>query len=438
MASAEGTRRFLQRAVERGLLHSSNVRQLGPSLSCSAIGFGSYRVGGGEHEPAHAAAIRSALRAGVNLIDTSTHYSAGSKGNDAPVALHGASERLVGRVVAEALEAGEAARDELVICTKVGHVPRGAATPPGAVAVGGASQRGEGNVSDDWHSMDPAFVADEVLASKERLGLAPDFVLLHNPDFLLAARLLEKVPIADAWDEMYETLLKSFRQLEKLCNEGAIASGYGVSSNFLSCMFSTTGRSNVYEALALDRVVEVAAAAARLEGVGEHRFRIAQLPLNAFESGAVLGRGAVVPEAAEGDCLLAPKLGVSVVTNRPINSLPIPGVGHGDWGRGGASHLPLRDEKPMGTMQSLLKRVLVEALQIEADSAPSLQCLALRLSASAPGVACSLTGARRESYVADVSEVLRSAPFSEEQVRRAMLAVRSAAEELGCQKRGLW
>ena len=33
-----------------------------------------------------------------------------------------------------------------------------------------------------------------------------------------------------------------------------------------------------------------AASAARAEGLQKHRFQVAQLPLNAFENGAVLGR----------------------------------------------------------------------------------------------------------------------------------------------------
>ena len=45
-----------------------------------------------------------------------------------------------------------------------------------------------------------------------------------------------------------------------------------------------------YESLVLDRVVDAAASAARAEGLQKHRFQVAQLPLNAVENGAVLGR----------------------------------------------------------------------------------------------------------------------------------------------------
>ena len=80
-------------------------------------------------------------------------------------------------------------------------------------------------------------------------------------------------------------------------------------------------------------------------------------PRNAWENGAVLGREA----QAEGDCFMATRLGISLLTNRPTNALPIPGVSSGDWGRND-KHLQLREAKPMGTTESLLKRVLTEAM----------------------------------------------------------------------------
>jgi len=431
MATAAGTAKLLKRAAEKGLLHPANVRALGPAaagsqLSVSAVGFGGYRVGGGDQEPNHLAAIRAALRSGVNLVDTSSHYSAGSGIG------HGASEKLIGRAIAEAVEAGDVDRDGVVVCTKVGHVAQGDATPEGAVDISGP-----GSGLEVFHSINPTFVQEEVRASKERLGMAPDFVFLHNPEYFLSAQLRQRAPIADAWDAMYSQLVQAFDALEDLCDEGVIAGGYGVSANFLSCIFSTTGVSNVYEALVLDRVLDVADQVAKKRGRQEgHRLKLVQLPLNAFENGAVLGRGEVVPEAAEGDCHVASRLGVSVIANRPLNALPLPGVSTGDWGRNGATHLQLKDKKPMGAVESLMRRVLSEA--VEAESAVPLQQLALRLSLSSPGVSSCLLGMRTEAYVEDAAAVLKEAPFSEAQVTKAMTSVRNAAQELGCQRRGLW
>mmetsp|Transcript_67828 Transcript_67828/g.150275 ORF Transcript_67828/g.150275 Transcript_67828/m.150275 type:complete len:410 (+) Transcript_67828:24-1253(+) len=409
MATLEGTQRFVQRLG--AALHPGNARRLGP-FACTAIGFGAYRL----ESEAQLPALRKALRR-VNVVDTSSHYAGGE------------SERLVGRVLREAAEAEELTREEVVVCTKVGHVAKGQ-QPKGSVPVG--AHQGEGGSEDDWHCIEPAFVDSEVRGCRERLGSSPDFVLLHNPEYLLAARLQQKVPIHDAWDEMYQALFEAFKALEQLCSDGTITTGYGVSSNFLSCLFSVTGRPNLYEALVLDRVVDAADAAAKALGEPAHRFKVAQLPLNAFESGAILGRGSAVE--AEPDCPLAQRLGISLVTNRPLNALPMPGVGTGDWGRGAASHLQLREAKPMGTMASLLKRVVREAADL--PEAP-LQQLALRLAVSAE-VACTLNGARREPYVEDVAAVLRQEPLPRADVEKILRAVRSLAEELSCDKNRLW
>lgn len=428
MATAEGTRRFLARAADSGALHLANVRTLGRTrLTCAAVGFGAYRVGGGDpaQVKAHMSALRAALRAGVNLIDTSSHYSAAT---GAPGGGHGDSERLIGKAIAEAITGGEAAREELIVCTKVGHVARGASPPESSVSI--SPQGG----SDDWHSIHPSFVETEVRASAERLGTAPDFVMLHNPEYFLSAQMLKRVKIADAWDEMYDRLRLAFGALEKLCDEGVIGNGYGVSGNFLSCSFSTSGRPNLYEALAVDRVVDMAAVAAG--GPDAHRLKLVQLPFNLLEGGAVLGRGKAVAEASEGDCTVASRLGLAVVGNRPLHGIPLPGMASGDWGRQGASHIRFREAKPMGTVEALLKRVLVEKLSI--DGNVPMQEAALRLALSAPSLSCCLCGSRRESYVDDVAAALRAAPFTAEQVSQTLQAARQAAAELGGTPRRFW
>eukprot|EP00971_Amphidinium_carterae_P206755 4102380-Amphidinium_carterae.1 len=76
MATVDGTRRFLARAVQRGAVSPGNVRLMplnAPStgLSCSALGYGAYRIGGGQDAAAHLRSVRAAISAGVNLLDTS-------------------------------------------------------------------------------------------------------------------------------------------------------------------------------------------------------------------------------------------------------------------------------------------------------------------------------------------------------------------------------
>jgi len=160
------------------------------------------------------------------------------------------------------------------------------------------------------------------------------------------------------------------------------------------------------------------------------------MPLTAVEGGAVLGRGKVMPEAADGDCTVAERCGLATITNRPLRGIPIPGAASGDWGRKGAEHLQFLEKKPMGVTEALLKRVILEATGSE--STMPFQQLALRLALSTPIVSSSLCGIRSERYVEDASAVLREAPFSAEQVSRALVASRHALEELGGESRRFW
>eukprot|EP00746_Dinoflagellata_sp_MGD_P125683 gnl/MRDRNA2_/MRDRNA2_60510_c0_seq1.p1 gnl/MRDRNA2_/MRDRNA2_60510_c0~~gnl/MRDRNA2_/MRDRNA2_60510_c0_seq1.p1 ORF type:complete len:429 (+),score=95.41 gnl/MRDRNA2_/MRDRNA2_60510_c0_seq1:53-1339(+) len=428
MATAEGTRRFLQRCVSAGRLNKVHVRPLGQTgLQCAAIGYGAYRVGGGDSEAAHAATIREAIqKAGINMLDTSSHYSAAKEGKD----IHGASEAMIGRTLREMVTEGIVERDEIVLCTKVGHVDVAQEPPEGAVRLAANA--------DFWHSIEPNFVDAEVRASASRLGTSPDFVMLHNPEYFLTDQLLSRVAIADAWDEMYDRLRATFEALEKLCDEGVISSGYGVSGNFLSCYFSTSGRGNTYEALHLERVVEAAAAAA---GGGEHRMKLIQLPLNAIENGAILGRENIMAEASQGDCSLAAQLGLGVVVNRPLNAIPVPGMQSGDWGRH-EQHIRLKDTKPMPPTQALLRRVIIEALQegggLPEGSSENLQILSLRLASCAPCVDVCLNGMRTSRYVSDAAAALQEGLLPADAALNAFNKVRMACQEMGGQKRGLW
>ena len=101
-ASAEGTRRFAQRAIDQGI-PSSAYRALGRTgLVTSSLGFGSYRID--DRAPEHAAALEKALLGGINLIDTSTNYTDGS------------SETCIGNVLSRHR------REEVIVVSKVGYV----------------------------------------------------------------------------------------------------------------------------------------------------------------------------------------------------------------------------------------------------------------------------------------------------------------------------
>ena len=72
------------------------------------LGVGTWRIGeSARNQALEVAALRSALAMGYRLIDTAEMYG------------EGGAETVVGRAVAEALRAGELARDELFIVSKV-------------------------------------------------------------------------------------------------------------------------------------------------------------------------------------------------------------------------------------------------------------------------------------------------------------------------------
>src|SRR5690606_10339053 len=107
-ATAEGTKRYVERMIARGALKSS-YRVLGKTgLHVSLVGFGTYRVS--TREPEQREALRKALLEGCNLIDTSTNY------------MDGGAESLIGEVLAELFESGDLQRDEVVVVSKIGYV----------------------------------------------------------------------------------------------------------------------------------------------------------------------------------------------------------------------------------------------------------------------------------------------------------------------------
>src|SRR6476661_1544772 len=99
-ATAAGTRRLHGRTGPDAAFR----RQLPRDLSVSALGIGTYLGDGTDDEDAaYVAAIRTAIKAGVNVVDTAINYRCQR------------SERAVGRAIDEAIDEGEVARDEKVM-----------------------------------------------------------------------------------------------------------------------------------------------------------------------------------------------------------------------------------------------------------------------------------------------------------------------------------
>ena len=305
--TAIGTRRPGRAAPDGLAARAESFRQAGlthgyallgtTGLTVSRVGFGGYRVD--DETPEHREALAAALLAGCTLIDTSTNYT------------DGGSERLVGSVLAELGRDGRLPREEVVVVSKIGYVQgqnlelaqerESAGTPfPEMVKY----------MEGCWHCLHPEFLKDQLGRSLDRLQLETlDVCLLHNPEYFLSdAKKRHSGPLKTLREEFYRRLREAFAFLETQVAAGRIA-WYGVSSN------TATSHPDDPEATSLSRMLEAAAAA----GGPEHHFRVLQVPMNLFESGAILQPNT----GADGQRTvleLAQEAGIAVLLNRPLNA----------------------------------------------------------------------------------------------------------------------
>eukprot|EP00667_Euglena_gracilis_P013498 EG_transcript_13925 len=379
-------------------------------FSVPALGNGCMRTSSAD--PDSLEALRLSIAGGCNLVDTASNYE----------------EAAVGRCLQELADAGTVAREEVVVVTKVGTIQKGAMAIARAREAAGQPWPEVAKVHPSlWHCLHPEFLRHEVAEAAARLGTNPDVVLLHNPEFFYTAARAAggDRPVG----EFHRRLRSAFQCLEEMVAEGKLQC-YGVSSNPEGSYYSVSGGPNTFEATSLPAMLAEAEAAARAVGGAGHHFRVLQVPFNVLEPGAVLGadEGFTPSPTIE----LAASSGVSVMGNRPLNAIPPAGFGAGDWGKE-AEHLKLADTVPMRTSLALLRNLIHDALQgAEGHSRRlSVTQLSLWLAASAPGLACAVTGARQPPYVTDVAAVLRLPPLPAPRVTAAVRTVEAALQEMG-------
>lgn len=263
-------------------------------LTVSQAGFGCYRIEPQVEE--HGLALKQALLSGINLIDTSSNYA------------DGGSETLVGRVLSELSNEGSLSREQVVVVTKAGYLQ-------GSNYVESQERKNRG---EPWpelveyapnleHCIHPDFLADQLSASLDRLGLdAVDVYLLHNPEYYLGWAAKQGTALQQAREEYYRRMEAAFRHLESEADAGRI-SFYGVSSN-------TFPAPDEYEEFtSLHELWQIA------QGISEsHRFRVIELPFNLLEPGAITESNqpdgkSVVAYAREKE--------LGVLINRPLNAI---------------------------------------------------------------------------------------------------------------------
>jgi uncharacterized protein YyaL (SSP411 family)/aryl-alcohol dehydrogenase-like predicted oxidoreductase len=314
-------------------------------LTGSKLGFGTYRVAA--EDAAHREGLIQALREGCNVIDTSTNY------------MDGDSERLVGSVLAELVTSGDLTREEVIVVSKIGYVQGHNLAQAQAREKAGKPypdmvKYGEGI----WHCLHPEFLADQLTASLDRLGLDTlDVCLLHNPEYYLSqSKLNGKDQLASRRGEFYRRLELAFQYLESQVAAGRLR-WYGVSSNTVGAPADDP------EATSLSRMVEAAKKAAAPGAA--HHFAVLQCPMNLYESGAALtantGCTAMMPPLA-----MAQQEGLAVLVNRPLNAMP---------GRGGGM-MRLADvpvEAPAVTFADQRARVAKLEEEYRRDIAPAVE-----------------------------------------------------------------
>jgi aryl-alcohol dehydrogenase-like predicted oxidoreductase len=312
-------------------------------LWLSSIGLGTYL--GDPDDPTDAAygeAIVTALRSGINVLDTAINYR------------HQRSERNIGDALTRLAQTGDLARSEVLVCTKAGYLSFDGQMPadPRGYFAREYVQSGildPKQLAAGMHCMAPAYLQDQIERSRRNLGLETvDVFYVHNPESQLA-EVSRQV--------FHERLKGAFATLEQqvkaghLCFYGvATWNGFRVAENFRDHL-------NLFELASLAREV----------GGDDHHFRFVQLPFNLAMPEAY---GLLNQRSAQEQLSLlsaACRLGIAVVGSATLYQ--------GNLTRG---------------LPPIVGRVL--GLQTDADNA-------IQFARSAPGLATALIGMGRKSHV---------------------------------------
>jgi aryl-alcohol dehydrogenase-like predicted oxidoreductase len=360
-ATLEGTKRYHDRLHERV---NENHFRLEQNLWLSSIGLGTY-LGRGDEKTDRAyteAAVRAAVL-GVNVLDTAANYR------------FQRSERSIGAALRQLIETGQAARDELIICTKGGYLPFDG-QPPGDVrryveetfvAPGVLSFS---DIVGGSHCMTPRYLEHQIEQSLENLGLeALDVYYLHNPETQLGEV---------AREEFDERLRQAFELLEQMRAAGRIRM-YGAAT-----WNGFRAAPNAREHLSLQRMVEIAR---KVGGADDHGFRFIQLPFNLAMPEALVSENQLLNNGRASVLEAAAVLGITVVASASILQGKV------------ARDLPEEVREPLGSLAT--------------DAQTAIQFVR-----STPGITTALVGMSRVAHVEENLQLARVAPAPPEEYQR--------------------
>ena len=290
-ATPEGTAAYRDRL--RGQVAAEHFSETG-GLLASSIGLGTY-LGPptDEGDEAYYEAIRRALLMGCNVIDTAVNYR------------HQRSERTIGRALADAVAAGEVAREEVLVCTKGGFIAFDGDQPSNPQAWFEETFLAPGictleDVVAGCHIMTPRYVRHQIEVSLANLGLeCVDIYYIHNPE-----TQLEEV----GHQEFNQRVTAAFETLEEAVSKGKVR-WYGMATwSGFRVPPDAPGH------LPLSEIVELARGVA-----GEaHHFRAIQLPYNLMMTEAALDETQSVGQDTVSPLRAARTIGLTTVASASL------------------------------------------------------------------------------------------------------------------------
>lgn len=297
-ATPQGTAGYRERFPQlRDAGHFRHPAQVpGPAdLWMSSIGAGTYL---GEPDDAtdreYTASIATALRSGINVLDTAINYR------------HQRSERNVGAALRQAIDSAEVKRSEVVVCTKAGYLSFDGNLPPDPRAYFMREYIepgiiGPAELAGGMHCMAPAYLENQIERSRRNLDIETiDVFYVHNPESQLSEVSREV---------FHQRLGDAFVMLEKQVKAGSIAH-YGVAT---WSAFRLAEGARDY--LSLEELEILA----REAGGAQHHFRFVQLPFSLAMPEAFALANQRVEKQKMSLLSAASKLGIAVVGSATLH-----------------------------------------------------------------------------------------------------------------------
>ncbi|HUI38140.1 MAG TPA: aldo/keto reductase [Thermoplasmata archaeon] len=295
-ATAEGTRRFQERAVARGRIPAAHFRGGPDGVALSSIGLGTYLgpADGPTDASVEEAVVLAAGSGRSNVVDTAINYR------------YQRAERSVGRAVRRLVDRGSVARDEIFLCSKNGYLAPDAESgvAPAQYLETELFRRGvlrRSEVVDGSHAMSRSFLEDQFARSLRNLGIgAIDLMYLHNaPDAELP--VLGRTAFLPRLREAF-ALYESFRKDGRL-------GWYGLATwDSLRSPHGDPSHLDVEDAVRIAEEV----------GGSSHGFRFLQFPFNLSMPEPAVVRSQTVRGARRTLFEAARELGLTCFTSVPL------------------------------------------------------------------------------------------------------------------------